>query len=136
MHDDPTLPNFKRQLQRLHRLTVVARWIVVSLLWSSVGIWSLWQLRHEIALWVEYFTWVAVWYGFRHRIWAAIGLGLCIGNTLAVLLWQSRNLLWGLPEIERRRLERQLYRIHRTGPSHPLWKWVVSPTSESLSKGE
>ncbi|MBP0001171.1 MAG: hypothetical protein J7641_19630 [Cyanobacteria bacterium SID2] len=124
--NDPPHPSFQIQIQRLHRLTVIARWFVVVLLWSSVGLWSLWGLREEIHLWREYFTWVALWYAFESHKWAALGLGLCLGMTLAVLVWQSRNILWGLPSVERRRLERQIYRIHATGSKHPLWKWVAT----------
>jgi hypothetical protein len=44
--------------------------------------------------------------------------------TLAVLIWQSRNILFGLPENEQRRLEQQVLRIREQGQSHPLWKWI------------
>ena len=112
------------QVQRLHRLTVYGRWLVVGILWMSVGILSLWGLRYPISLWLEYFTWSAVRYGLFYNWLPTIGLSLCIGMTAAVLIWQSRNILWGMPDQERRRLEQQVQQIRKQGESHPLWKWV------------
>jgi len=44
--------------------------------------------------------------------------------TTSVLVWQSRNILWGLPLAEQEKLKKQVYRIRQQGSSHPLWKWV------------
>ena len=117
-------PNFKIEVQRLHKLTVYGRWLTVILLWISVGYWSIWGLRDEIALWIENFTWAAVRYGLYFHRWPTLGLGLCLGMTLAVLTWQGRNLLRGLPLREKQRLEQQVRHIREQGPSHPLWKWI------------
>jgi hypothetical protein len=73
---------------------------------------------------MDYFTWAAVWYGLIFNRFPAIGLTLCISITIAVLVWQSRNLLMGLPEYDRKRLEHQVQQIRQQGPSHPLWKLV------------
>ena len=115
---------FDQELARLHQLTVWARWLMVGLVWVILGPVSLWGLRAEIVLWWQYFTWTAVRYGLAYHPIAAVGLGLCIGLTVATLVWQSRNILWGLPRQERLRLLQQMRRIRRQGPSHPLWKWV------------
>ena len=115
---------FAAEVERLHQLTVWARWLVVGCLWITIGLVSLWGLRAELALWGQYFTWTAVRYGLAYNPLPAIGLGLCLGLTVATLVWQSRNILWGLPRTERHRLIQQARRIHRQGPSHPLWKWV------------
>ena len=117
--------NFQIEVQRLHKLTVYGRWLTVILLWISVGSLSIWALRSEIALWLENFTWAAVRYGLYFHRWPTLGLGLCLGMTLAVLTWQGRNLVRGLPLREKQRLEEQVRRIRQQGPSHPLWKWVV-----------
>ena len=117
-------PTFKQQVQRLHHLTVYGRWLFVALLWISIGSLSLWALRSEIALWRQYFTWAAVRYGLYYNPLPTFGLAFCIGMTVAVLVWQSRNILLGLPRPEQRRLEEQVYRIRQQGSSHPLWKWV------------
>lgn len=116
--------HFQQQVQRLYRLTVYGRWLVVALLWVSVGLLSLWGLRSEIDLWVQNFTWVAVRYGLVYNRLPSLGLALCIGMTASVLVWQSRNILLGRPYPEQRRLEQQVRRIRQQGPSHPLWKWV------------
>lgn len=119
---------FEAEVQRLHQLTVYARWLVVGLLWVSVAPLSVWSLRREISLWTEYFTWAAVRYGLAYHRWSAAGLGLCLGMTLAVLVWQSRNILWGLPPSDQERLEKQVQQIRHQGPSHPLWKLIKSKT--------
>ena len=117
-------PNFKHQVQRLYQLTVYGRWLVVGLLWLSIGALSLWSLRPEIALWRQHFTWVAVRYGLAYNRLPTLGLALCIGMTTAVLVWQSRNILWGMPHKEQKRLEQQVRRIRQQGSTHPLWKLV------------
>lgn len=131
-------PTFVAQMQRLHLLTVYGRWLVVGCLWAIVAPLSLWGLRSEIALWRQYFTWVAVRYGLYYNPLPTFGLAVCIGMTASVLVWQSRNILLGLPRQEQRRLEQQVSRIRQQGPTHPLWKWVCqskeSPDS-SLRSG-
>ena len=117
-------PIFKQQVQKLHYLTVYGRWLVVALLWLTIGSLSLWSLRSEIALWQQYFTWVAVRYGLFYNPLPTFGLALCIGMTVSVLVWQSRNILLGLPQQEQQRLEQQVHKIRQQGPSHPLWKRV------------
>lgn len=114
----------QQEVERLHRLTVCGRWLVVTGLWLSVGPLSLWGLRSEISLWLEHFTWVAVRYGLAYNRLSAFGLALCIAMTTATLIWQTRNVLFGLPQREQRRLERQVRRIRTRGPGHPLWRWV------------
>ncbi|NJL65820.1 MAG: hypothetical protein HC849_28110 [Oscillatoriales cyanobacterium RU_3_3] len=121
MTDDP---NFQIEVQRLHKLTVYGRWLTVILLWVTVGAFSIWQLRGEIYLWLEHFTWAAVYYSFYFRPHLVFGLTVCLAMTLAVLTWQSRNVVRGLPMREKQRLERTVRRIRQQGPSHPLWKWV------------
>lgn len=121
---DPQIP---KQVQRLHRLTVYFRWIFVVVCWLSLGVFGIWGLRHEIELWREYFTWVAVRYGLFYNPMATLCVAFCCGLTTAVLVWQSRNILIGLSPKEMQRLERGVLDIRATGPSHPLWRFVVSP---------
>lgn len=117
-------PIFKQQVQKLYQLIVYGRWLVVGLLWLSVGSLSLWDLRSEIALWLQYFTWVAVRFGLYYHPLPTLGLTFCLVMTFSVIFWQSRNMLLGLPPEEQRRLEMQVYKIRQQGASHPLWKWV------------
>jgi hypothetical protein len=54
-----------------------------------------------------------------------VGLAFCIGMTVSVLIWQIRNILIGLPQPEKQRLEQQVFKIRQQGPSHPLWKLII-----------
>jgi hypothetical protein len=118
-------PIFKNQVARLYRVTVYLRWIVIGLLWLTVGAYSLWELRYPISLIQEDFTWAAVRYGLAFQPIPAFGLCLCVGMMAGTLFWQSRNQIWGLPKPEYQRLIRQVSEIRKQGNSHPLWKWVV-----------
>jgi hypothetical protein len=115
---------FQQEIERLHQLTVYGRWLVVGMLWLTVGSLSLWGLRYPISLILDHFTWAAVRYGLAFHRLSAIGLAVCVGSTLGVLIWQSRNILVGLSDREKKRLEQQLYRIRQQGPTHPLWKFI------------
>jgi hypothetical protein len=117
-------PAFRQEIQRLHKLTVYGRWFVVCWLWLLIAPICLWNLRSEIELWREYFTWAALRYGLAFHPFAAFGLALCVGMTVSVLLWQSRNILFGISDRQTRRLEQQVLKIRQQGSSHPLWKWV------------
>ncbi|MBW4444412.1 MAG: hypothetical protein KME10_24970 [Plectolyngbya sp. WJT66-NPBG17] len=123
-------PKFQAAVQRLHRATVIGRWLVAIGLWSTIGALSLWGLRYPISLMLDYFTWAALRNGLISNLPATVGLGLCIGMTLSVLIWQSRNILFGLPIDEQRRLEKAVLRIRQQGQSHPLWKWI-EPSEKS-----
>jgi hypothetical protein len=117
-------PAFQQQVDRLHQLTVYGRWAAVGLLWLTIGALSLWGLRYPIALALENFTWAALRYGLVFNRLAAIGLTICISTTAAVLVWQIRNALWGLPTLDRQRLQHQVCRIRKQGSGHPLWRLV------------
>lgn len=126
---DPAIeldPIFKNQIDRLYRLTVYGRWLVIVLLWLIIGGYSLWELRYPISLIQEDFTWAAVRYGFYFQPIPAFGLCLCLSMTLSTLVWQSRNQLCGLPSREQQYLVQKVCHIRQQGSSHPLWKWVVS----------
>jgi hypothetical protein len=118
-------PIFKNQIDNLYRLNVYTRWVVIGLLWLTVGAYSLWELRYPISLLQEDFTWAAVKYGLIFQPVPAFGLFLCIGMMMGTLVWQSRNLIWGLPKKERQQLMQQVCQIRKQGSSHPLWKLVI-----------
>ncbi|MFO0139975.1 MAG: hypothetical protein ACK513_00925 [Aphanizomenon sp.] len=117
-------PAFAQQVQKLHRLTVYGRWLFAGCLWLIIAPFCLWDLWAEIYLLQQYFTWVGLRYALIFHPLSTLGLSLCIGMTTSVLVWQSRNIIWGLPLPEQENLQKQLYRIRQQGPSHPLWKWV------------
>jgi hypothetical protein len=116
--------NFQRQVEKLYQLTVYARWLFILCCWLTLGTYALWQLKHEIALLFDYFTWAAVRYGLMFNLLPAFCLSFCIGITVSVLLWQSRNIIWGLPAKERKYLEKQVTKILAAGRKHPLWKLI------------
>ena len=115
---------FKLQVQKLHQLTVYGRWLVVLVCWLTLGPMGFWGLHQEFSLWLENFTWTAVRYALYYNRLSTICLAACIGVSAAVLTWQSRNILLGIPAREIYRLERQVKAIRAQGPTHPLWKWV------------
>lgn len=117
-------PAFEQQVQRLYQLIVYSRWLVVGFLWLSVGSLSLWGLRAEIALLQQYFTWVAVRYGLYYNPLPTFGLAICLVMTSSVIVWQTRNLLFGIPPKEQRYLIKQVQQVRQQGACHPLWKWV------------
>ncbi|NMF82072.1 hypothetical protein [Nodosilinea sp. P-1105] len=116
-----------RYLERLRVVLLQRWWLTTVCLWLTVGSLSLWSLRHEIAQVQRYFTWAAVRYALAYNRLAALGLGLCVGLTVALLVNESRHILWGLSREERRRLERLLQRIQHQGNRHPLWQPVFGP---------
>lgn len=115
---------FKQEVERLHQFSVYSRWLVVSILWLTVGLLGLWHLRSVISLLMQNFTWAAVRYGIIYNLLPALGLAFCLSMTIAVLVWQSRNILLGRPHREQHRLEQQVLRIRKQGPSHPLWQQI------------
>ena len=122
-------PILQAQVKRLYRLIIYGRWLTVGLLWVSVGFFSIWSLRREIFLWLEHFTWVAVRYALIYNRLPTLGISLCLGMTTAVLVWQSRHIIWGIPPDEQKRLEKQVRQINIQGPTHPLWKWIIQDHS-------
>lgn len=125
--EESTSVALQQDVERLYRLTIYGRWCVVVILWLTIGSLSLWGLRYPISLLLDYFTWAAVRYGLAFNRLPAIGLATCIGFTVAVLLQQSRNELFGLSQRDRQRLEQQVQRIRLQGASHPLWRFVCKP---------
>jgi hypothetical protein len=120
-------PTFKAQVQRLHQLTVYGRWLVVVILWITLGSLSLWGWRYELSLLRSHFTWSAVRYGIFFNPLPALGLALCIAMSVSVLVWQSRNILLGNTTPGTEAFRAQVHRICQQGASHPLWKWVCKP---------
>jgi hypothetical protein len=117
-------PDFAEQVQKLHQFTVYGRWLFTACSWLIIAPFCLWDLRTEISLWQQYFTWVALRYAIIFHPLSSLGLSFCISVTASVLVWQSRNILWGLPLEEKDRLKKQVYRIRQQGSTHPLWRWV------------
>lgn len=116
--------DFEQKVARLHKLTLYSRWLFVLVSWLTLGSYALWNLREEIALCFDYFTWAAVYYGFHFNFVPTLCLAFCVGMTISVLIWQSRNIIWGLPANEQRQLAKKVEKIQAQGKKHPLWKWI------------
>ncbi|MDJ0797021.1 MAG: hypothetical protein QNJ51_09325 [Calothrix sp. MO_167.B12] len=116
--------SFAQQVQKLHRLTVYGRWLLVCFFWLTIAPLALWGIREEIFLWRQYFTWVALRYTLAYHPLSTLGFAICLGTTTAILIWQSRNILFGIPHSELKRLEQKVCQIRQQGQSHPLWKWI------------
>lgn len=118
-------PELTVQMQRLHRLLVYSRWLLLVVSWL-VAIPFVWlRLEEEIALMLSHFTIASVRYALLFNPSCAIALAWCLGVTTAVLLWQSSNILFGFSSRYRDRLEKQVRRIRKKGKSHFLWRWVI-----------
>jgi hypothetical protein len=117
-------PILNRAIKRLHQLKVYKRWLFVLFCWLTFAPFALWKLRGEISLWQEHFTWAAVRYGLADNLLPSFCLFFSIGITVAVLVWQSQNILQGLSDREKQSLVRQVKKIQASGPRHPLWKWL------------
>lgn len=118
-------PKLDRQIKKLHRLTVCFRWFTVVLCWLTLGIFGIRSLLPQINLWLDYFTWSAVRYTIHFNPLPSLSLAFCIGMTISVLVWQSRNIIWGLSPQEKYRLEQKVHKIIAKGSSHPLWRFIV-----------
>ena len=114
------------QLDRLRRLIIRRWWLATAGLWLTLCPLSLWSFRADIALLQQHFTWTSLRYALIYNRPAALGLALCIGLTVALLVGESRYLLFGFSPGERRRLEKQLFRIQQQGERHPLWRQVMN----------
>jgi len=117
-YPDSAFPN--QQVARLYRQQVWRRWQLVGLFWLGFGLPVLWSLRSQLALCWEYFTWAAL----RSALWSnfglSVGLTFCVAITLSTLVWQSRNILWGLPKGELQNLIHQAQNLDdRTAADQP-----------------
>lgn len=126
-------PELQLAVHRLHRIQVSSRWLfngLATIVSLPIG---LWRLRDEFQLWSEHFTWVAVRYALAFHPWATLCILMPVALIVATLVWQTRNILLGLSYLEVQRLEKQVRRIQKRGPKHPLWSWVFGTRRRSLS---
>lgn len=116
--------DLQRKVEKYYQLTIYGRWIFIAALWLTLGVYSFWNLRQEIARCLDYFTWSAVYYSLAFNLVPTLCLSICIGTTLGTLLRQSCHILWGLSDKEKYYLTKKVEKILATGSSHPLWKWI------------
>jgi hypothetical protein len=112
------------EINRLRRALLKRWWGLTGVLWLTVGSLSLWHLRDELTLLKQHFTWTAVRYGLADNRLAALGLASCLGLTVALLVGESRYILFGIAAEEYHRLQKLHQQIEKKGRSHPLWRQV------------
>lgn len=110
--------------QKLFTLQLYGRWSFVAIAWLTLAPLSIWELREDISIIQDHFTWAAVRYSLAFNILPAYCLFFCVAITGSVLVWQSLYILKGISPREQLRLENQVKKIQITGPKHPLWKWI------------
>lgn len=113
-----------QELEALRRAMMRTWWQTCLVLWLTIGLVSLWWVRGDLIEIGQYFTWAAVRSIFLYSRLAGMGIALCIGVTFALLVSESRQILWGMSVEERSRLSAQLDRIHEQGTSHPQWHLI------------
>ncbi|MEM8501687.1 MAG: hypothetical protein AAF716_00870 [Cyanobacteria bacterium P01_D01_bin.1] len=113
-----------KELEALRQAMMRTWWRTCLSLWLTVGLVSLWWVRDDLIEISEYFTWAAVRSIFLYSRLAGMGIALCVGLTFALLVSESRQILWGMSAEERSRLSAQLDRIHEQGASHPQWNLI------------
>lgn len=117
----------EKAIEALYQHSLTTWWRLTLGVWLTIGPLTLWQLRSEIGLLLDYFTWTAVYYGLKYNFFGALGFFLCLGLAITLLVREIRHLILGISPVERRRLESQLSYIRRQGESHPLWSLVNRP---------
>ena len=127
-HIESTYPDIvtERAIEVLRQHSLLAWWRLTVGVWLSIGPLTLWQLRSEISLLLDYFTWTSVYYGLKYNFLGALGFFLCVGLVTTLLVREIRHLTLGISPVERRRLEKQLVQIRRQGSSHPLWSLIMN----------
>jgi hypothetical protein len=116
--------NLSLELQRLRLLAIYKRWVAVAVCWSILAPLGVWELRAEIELWRDYFTWTAVRYGLAYHPLAALCLLFCFGITLSTLVLHCEYRWGAISPREKTRLEQHLGAIAQLSPRHPLRRWV------------
>lgn len=114
----------EKAIEALRQQSITLWWKLTVVVWLTIGPLTLWQLRSEINLLLDYFTWTSVYYGLKYNFLGSLGFFLCVGLTITLLVREARHLVLGISPVERKRLEKQLARIRLQGASHPLWSLV------------
>ncbi|MEA5462349.1 hypothetical protein [Leptothoe sp. PORK10 BA2] len=118
----------EQAIEALRQQSLTLWWQLTVGVWLTIGPLTLWQLRSEISLLLDYFTWTSVYYGLKYNFLGSLGFFFCVGLTITLLVREVRHLVLGLSPIERKRLEKQLTKIRLQGASHPLWSLVNHAT--------
>jgi len=126
-HDTPAR---EQEIEALRQNMMKTWWLICLGCWIVIGLPCLWWIRADLIEIAEYFTWAAVRSIFLFQRVAGTGVAFCIAVTFALLVSESRQIIWGISPEERTRLVNNLDRIHAQGPTHPQWK-IISKSVHS-----
>ncbi len=112
------------KVEKYYKIIIYRQWLIVLIVWLTFGIFAMWDLREEINLWREYFTWSALRYALAYHRISALCLSICIGLPLGLLIRQSKEILWGISAQEKYRLKQEVEKICTAGKTHPLYKFL------------
>lgn len=112
------------KVEKYYKIIIYRQWLIVLILWLTLGIFAIWDLREEINLWQEYFTWSALRYALAYHRISTLCLSICIGLPLGLLIRQSKEILWGISAQEKYRLKQEVEKICDQGKTHPLYKFL------------
>jgi hypothetical protein len=107
------------KVKKVYQINLYRKWRIVAICWLTLGIFSIWELRHEIALWQDYFTWSALRYALAYHRLASLSFSICLGLTIGLLISQCRDILWGISEQEKYRLTQELEKLCNSGKFNP-----------------
>jgi hypothetical protein len=116
--DEPLSP----LAQKLARLNLLGRWLLVLVLWLTLGSYGIWVLSQEFFLWQDYLTWAVVRLSLGYNYGASIALTFCVAYTCAVLVWHSQKILRGWSGRECYRLNRWAEKLTKN-QNH--WLWLI-----------
>jgi hypothetical protein len=117
--------NLDQQVAKLRRVDMYLRWLLVLLLWLTLGVWSCWEMRESLLQLTEYLSLTGLKYSLFFHLWGGGGgLILCLSLTVSSMLWQIGQSFWRLSSRERQILETRVQKIQEQGAKHPLWRWI------------
>jgi hypothetical protein len=101
------------------------RWLLVLLLWMTLGAWSCWDMRESLSQLSEYVSMTGLRYSLFFHLWGGgTGLIICVSLTLSSLFWQIGQSLWKISDRERQHLETRVQKIQNIGTKHLFWRWI------------
>lgn len=124
MDEQELIALYKTPIRRLINLQTLLRWLFSILMWLTLGSFCLWQIRAEIAMLLDIFTWSALRSVIQYRALPSLGIAFCLSTTLSTLVWQSQHILWGFSRQEHLSMVKYIQNIEVRGTKHPLWRWI------------
>jgi hypothetical protein len=117
--------NLDQQVAKLRRVDMFLRWLLVLILWLTLGVWSCWEMRESLLQLTEYLSLTGLKYSLFFHLWGGGGgLILCLSLTVSSMLWQIGQSFWRLSPRERQMLETRVQKIQELGTKHPFWRWI------------